>query len=140
MPITVISRRGLLAAAALSPLAAIARESAAAGLNLGIQLYSLRGYNVDDALRHARDIGFRVVELYSDMFPLSSDAAAIQAMKKKVADLGLVISCHGVNGFGGEAVAAVIDSHMRHQGTPLCACAAGLLVCLFVCLFVCKML
>jgi sugar phosphate isomerase/epimerase len=105
MPITVISRRGLLAAAALSPLAAIARESAAAGLNLGIQLYSLRGYNVDDALRHARDIGFRVVEFYGDMFPLGSDAAAIQAMKKKVADLGLVISCHGVNGFGGDAAA-----------------------------------
>ena len=39
------------------------------------------------------------------MFPLSSDAAAIQAMKKKVADLGLVISCHGVNGFGGDAAA-----------------------------------
>ena len=41
---------------------------------------------------------------------------------------------------GLECIAAVIDSHMRHQGTPLRACAAGLLVCLFVCLFVCKML
>jgi hypothetical protein len=35
---------------------------------------------------------------------------------------------------GLECIAAVIDSHMRHQGTPLRACAAGLLVCLFVCL------
>jgi hypothetical protein len=32
---------------------------------------------------------------------------------------------------GLECIAAVIDSHMRHQGTPLRACAAGLLVCLF---------
>ena len=34
---------------------------------------------------------------------------------------------------GLECIAAVIDSHMRHQGTPLRGCAAGLLVCLFVC-------
>jgi len=103
-----LSRRGFLAAgaatcAAASPLAALAREAAAADLNLGIQLYSLRGYKVDEALKHARDIGFRFVEFYGDMFPVSSDAAAIAATKKKVADLGLSISAHGVNGFGGDA-------------------------------------
>jgi hypothetical protein len=37
---------------------------------------------------------------------------------------------------GLECIAAVIDLHMRHQGAPSRACAAGLLVCLFVCLFV----
>ncbi len=104
-----LSRRGFLATAAAlsasSPLVGFAREAAAADLNLGIQLYSLRGYKVDEALKHARDIGFRFVEFYGDMFPLNSDAAAIAAMKKKVADLGLTISAHGVNGFGGDAAA-----------------------------------
>ena len=105
-----LSRRGFLAAgaatcAAVSPLAAFAREAAAADLNLGIQLYSLRGYKVDEAMKHARDIGFRFVEFYGDMFPVNSDAAAIAAMKKKLADLGLTASAHGVNGFGGDAAA-----------------------------------
>jgi inosose dehydratase len=105
-----LSRRGFLAAgaatcAAVSPLAAFAREAAAADLNLGIQLYSLRGYKVDEAMKHARDIGFRFVEFYGDMFPVNSDAAAIAAMKTKLADLGLTASAHGVNGFGGDAAA-----------------------------------
>lgn len=105
-----LSRRGFLAAgaatcAAASPLAAFAREAAAADLNLGIQLYSLRGYKVDEAMKHARDIGFRFVEFYGDMYPVSSDAAAIAGMKKKLADLGLTASAHGVNGFGGDAAA-----------------------------------
>ena len=110
MPTLALSRRGFLAAgaascAALSPLATFAREAAAADLNLGIQLYSLRGYKVDEAMKHARDIGFRFVEFYGDMFPVNSDAAAIAAMKKKLADLGLTASAHGVNGFGGDAAA-----------------------------------
>jgi sugar phosphate isomerase/epimerase len=56
-------------------------------------------------MKHARDIGFRFVEFYGDMFPVNSDAAAIAAMKKKLADLGLTASAHGVNGFGGDAAA-----------------------------------
>jgi sugar phosphate isomerase/epimerase len=110
MPTPALSRRGFLAAgaatcAAASPLAAFAREAAAADLNLGIQLYSLRDYKVDEAMKHARDIGFKFVEFYGDMYPVSSDAAAIAEMKKKLADLGLTASAHGVNGFGGDAAA-----------------------------------
>ena len=110
MPTPALSRRGFLAAGAAScavasPLAAFAREAAAADLNLGIQLYSLRGYKVDEAMKHARDIGFRFVEFYGDMYPVNSDAAAIAGMKKKLADLGLTVSAHGVNGFGGDAAA-----------------------------------
>ena len=39
------------------------------------------------------------------MFPTNADAVAIAGMKKKVADLGLTISAHGVNKFGGDAAA-----------------------------------
>jgi len=69
-------------------------------LKLGIQLYSLRGFDVDKALKTAKELGFEQVEFYSGMFPLESSAEAIAAMRKKVSDLGLTNSAHGVNGFG----------------------------------------
>ncbi|MFM8707904.1 MAG: sugar phosphate isomerase/epimerase family protein [Planctomycetia bacterium] len=75
------------------------------GLNLGLQLYSLRGYPVDEALAHARDLGFRFVEFYSGMYPLDSDAAAIAAINTKVADLGLTIAGYGVGRFTNDAAA-----------------------------------
>jgi inosose dehydratase len=108
MPVVKLSRRDLLSAAtaiaAASSLPGAAR-AADHGLNLGIQLFSLRGYPVDEALRHAREIGFRYVEFYPGMYPLSSSSEQIAAMNKKLADLGLTISAHGVNGFGADAAA-----------------------------------
>ncbi|OYP32979.1 sugar phosphate isomerase/epimerase family protein [Rhodopirellula sp. MGV] len=95
------SRRQFLAAvAATASAASLPRVTSAAedaGYKLGIQLYSLRGYNVDEALQHAHDLGFQQVEFYSGMLPIDSSAEAIEAMKKKVADLGMSISAHGVN-------------------------------------------
>jgi len=109
MPVTNHTRRSFLAAAAgfaaLVPLGRLAGAAGAANLNLGIQIYSLRGYPVDEALKHARDLGFKFVEFYSGMYPITSDAAAIAAMNKKLADLGLTISAHGVNGFSKDAAA-----------------------------------
>ncbi|MFM8435172.1 MAG: sugar phosphate isomerase/epimerase family protein, partial [Planctomycetia bacterium] len=103
---TMIRRRSFLAGTA--GLAAVGlRPCAVRGaepeFNLGIQLYSLRGYPVDVALRHARDLGFRFVEFYPGMYPLNSTAERIAAMNKQLADLGLSISAHGVNGFGGDS-------------------------------------
>jgi inosose dehydratase len=72
---------------------------------LGIQLFSLRGYPVDEALRHAKALGFRAVEFYPGMFPIQSTEEQIAAMRKQLADLGLTISAHGVNGFGKDAAA-----------------------------------
>jgi sugar phosphate isomerase/epimerase len=112
MPRTNLSRRSFIAAtagaAALAPLSPLHRLAAAApanSLNLGLQLYSLRNYKVDEALQHARDLGFRFVEFYSGMYPLNSDAAAIAAMNTKLAALGLTISAHGVNRFTKDAAA-----------------------------------
>ena len=104
---TTFSRRTFLASGAVATAAFAGRPAWAAppDLKLGIQMYSLRGYPVDEALAHARDLGFKYVEFYSGMFPITDDKAAIDAMKKKVADLGLTITAHGVNGFGGDAAA-----------------------------------
>ena len=82
-----------------------ARAAAGPRPALGIQLYSLRGYKVGEALRHAKDLGFTRVEAYGDMFPITADAEAIAAQKKMVSDLGLTISAHGVNGFTKDAAA-----------------------------------
>ena len=112
MPCTNLSRRSFLAAtagaAALSPLSPLRRLAAAASadnLNLGLQIYSLRSYKVDEALKHTRDLGFRFVEFYPGMYPLDSDAEAIAAMNKKLADLGLAISALGVIRFTKDAAA-----------------------------------
>ena len=109
MPSTNLSRRSFLAAttgvAALSPLARLASAASANNLNLGLQIYSLRNYKVDEALKHTRDLGFTFVEFYPGMYPIASDAAAIDTMKKKLADLGLTISAHGVNRFTKDAAA-----------------------------------
>lgn len=114
MRFTNCTRRSFLAAAgtaaatgvaALSPLGRLASAAQATNLNLGVQLYSLRGYKVDEALRHARDLGFKFVEFYPGMYPLNADANAIDAMKKQLTDLGLTISAHGVNRFTKDAAA-----------------------------------
>jgi len=85
---------------ALSPWArSLATEVHAAGLKLGLQIYSLRGFPVEQALEHTQKLGFEEVEFFSGMFPLDSSDEAIRAMVAKVKGLGLSISAHGVNAF-----------------------------------------
>jgi inosose dehydratase len=109
MSSSVASRRTFLAAsAAACGAAALGRPAAARAplpLTLGIQLYSLRGFPVDQALDHAKALGLTQVEFYPGMFPITDDSAAIAAMKEKVAARGLTISAHGVNRFTKDAAA-----------------------------------
>lgn len=91
----------------------------AATPKLGIQLYSLRGYKVDEALKHAADMGFEQVEFYSGMLPLEASDEVIAAAKKKVSDLGMSISGHGVNRFTKDAAAnRKIFEFAKKVGTP----------------------
>lgn len=109
------SRRDFLAGAAatacaaglsMSPIARlIAQEAKAAGLKLGLQIYSLRGFPVDVALDHTKNLGFEQVEFFSGMFPLDASDDDIKKMVAKVKGLGLSISAHGVNGFTKDAAA-----------------------------------
>ncbi len=92
-------------ASLVSPISRAARAAAAKPFTLGIQLYSLRGYPVEQALAHAKALGFEAVEFYSGMLPVNASADQIAAVRKQVADLGLTISAHGVNAFGGDAAA-----------------------------------
>ena len=78
---------------------ALASPAFASNLKLGLQLYSLRKFSLEAALKHARDLGFEQVEFYSGMFPLNSSDEKIAEVVGKVKELGLTISAHGVNGF-----------------------------------------
>ena len=75
----------------------VARAAEGTGPKLGIQLYSLRGFSRDEALKHASTMGFEQVEFYSGMLALNASDEEIAATKKQVADLGMSISGHGVN-------------------------------------------
>jgi sugar phosphate isomerase/epimerase len=67
--------------------------------SIGIQSYSLRGYPVDEALRHAKEMGFEHVEFFRDHFDPASTPQQIDAMKSKMAGLNLKMLGHGVNRF-----------------------------------------
>ena len=103
------SRRSFLSAAGLSvaAVASLNPRSAwgianltAPRLQLGIQLYSLRGFPVDQALEHAADIGFKQVEFYSGMLATDASPETIRQIRQRVNDLGMTISSHGVNHVG----------------------------------------
>lgn len=90
----------------INPIAKLmAQEAKAAGLKLGIQIYSLRGFPVDVALDHTKNLGFEEVEFFSGMFPLTASDEEIAKMVEKVKGLGLRISAHGVNAFTKDAAA-----------------------------------
>lgn len=106
-----VCRRRFLAAATVSAVSLAGLKQSWAltlkkpRLQLGIQLYSLRSFTLDAALKHAADVGFSQVEFYSGMLPVDSSADVIAETKKKVSDLGLTISAHGVNRISKDAKA-----------------------------------
>lgn len=104
------SRRNFLAASTSACLAAsfsrrLLANRAEVGLKLGIQMFSLRGFDVDAALQHAADAGFEQVEFYKGMLAVDATDEEIAAIQKKVAKLGMSMSAHGVNRFGKDAKA-----------------------------------
>ena len=87
----------ITAAAALGGYSKLAMAAEPEQPKLGIQLYSLRGYKMDEALKHASELGFQQVEFYSGMLSTDASDEEIALTKKKVQDLGMSISAHGVN-------------------------------------------
>lgn len=103
------SRRSFLAVSAgAAAVAAVPHPLTAAwssGLQLGIQMYSLRKFGVDAALQHAADAGFTQVEFYRGMLPVDASLEQIAEIQRQVAGHDLTISAHGVNRFGRDAQA-----------------------------------
>lgn len=92
---------GATAAAGTAALFGLPRRASAAAVPflIGIQSYSLRNYPVDEALRHAKDLGFEHVEFSKGHFDPEATPQQIDAMKSKMAGLNLKMLGHGVNNF-----------------------------------------
>ena len=67
--------------------------------SIGIQSYSLRGYSVEDAIKHAQQLGFAHMEFYPAHFSQDSTSEEIAAMKKTMDAAGMKMLGHGVHGF-----------------------------------------
>ncbi|MGD9720431.1 MAG: sugar phosphate isomerase/epimerase family protein [Pirellulales bacterium] len=100
------SRRKFLATAAAATAALGVRGTARAaaapagkygGFNLGLQSYTLRGFDVNRALGEIHKFGLGSVELFEAHFSGKSSDSDIEAMKSKTAALGIRMLGHGVN-------------------------------------------
>ena len=88
------------------------------GWPVGIQSYSLRNFNVDEAIRHMQGLGLHFVEFYSKHVPLDSTKQQLAAQGKQLDRAGIKMSSHGVNRF--------TDDHEANRKTFEFAKRAGL--------------
>jgi sugar phosphate isomerase/epimerase len=77
-------------------------EDAYRGLPMGIQSYTLRNFNLNEALRHIRGLKLHFVEFFSAHYPLDASPDKIAEMNDLLKEARLKISAHGVTGFGGD--------------------------------------
>ncbi len=105
-PLNAISRREFLAASAIAGTALLAgHESEAAekdpygGFKMGIQSYSLRGFDTKTALKHSKDLGLKYWEAYPRHVPLGTTPAHIKAQKAILDAAGVKLMAYGVLGF-----------------------------------------
>lgn len=109
-----LSRRGFLHAGALtagtvalggrliSPAAAAGdpkNDDPYAGFKMGVQSYSLRGFDAKTALAHTRTLGLKYWEAYPRHIPQSTLPKHIAEQKKLLSDAGVTLLAYGVLGF-----------------------------------------
>jgi sugar phosphate isomerase/epimerase len=134
-----ISRRGLLkmglagsaalAAAAAMPAALRAETRPAAGdpfkgLKVGIASYSLRKFNLDQAIAMTKEAGVKYICLKDMHLPLKSTAEECKAARKKIDDAGLVLMGCGVVTMANkeDAIKQVFD-YAKAAGMPTIVCS-----------------
>lgn len=70
------------------------------GFPVGAQSYSLRNFNVTEAIRHLEGMGVHFVEMYSKHLPVNASDEQMAETKKLLSDAKITLVAHGVNGFG----------------------------------------
>ncbi|MBI2824223.1 MAG: sugar phosphate isomerase/epimerase [Planctomycetia bacterium] len=95
---------GLAAAGAGAAILGVRRGAAAdtgdyGGFTMGMQTYSLRGYPVDKALEHCRELGVKTLEFATGHLSPQASPADIEAVLAKAQSLSLKTLSHGVNPF-----------------------------------------
>lgn len=103
-----LSRRQFLASsAALVGATAVAQPPAATpppadpfgGFTVGIQSYTFRNFNLEQALQRTADLGLRNVELYRGHLPTAANAQQIDACKALLRRLNITPVAFGVENF-----------------------------------------
>lgn len=106
------TRRGFFqitaAAAAGSCLAGVPRVLSAApagpygGFPVGVQSYSLRNFDLIQALRHIQGLEVHYVELFAKHLNPAGSIEEIEEIRRLCTQAGVAIRAHGVNGFGAD--------------------------------------
>ena len=100
-----MQRRQMLAAAAAAGVSLFdipgvsAAEDPFKGLPIGIQSFSLRGYNLLEATRHIQGMGLYFVEFYPDHVPKEIDAEGLSNLQNLLKKAEITIAAHGVWSF-----------------------------------------
>jgi len=69
------------------------------GFPMGAQSYSLRNYNLVEAVRHLQGMGLHYVEMYSKHLDPNGTQAQIDEVLKLLNDADITLNAHGVNSF-----------------------------------------
>ena len=100
-----------------APTAASPSKSPYAEFKMGIQSYSLRGFDAPTALKHTRTLGLRFWEAYPRHVPLGTLPAHIAKQKAMLAEAGIKLTAYGVLGFdANEAKARQAFDFARKMG------------------------
>lgn len=83
----------------LSAAGLVADKDPWGGFPLGIQSYSLRDFNTEDAIRHIQGLGLHYAELFGKHLSTTATDQELAATLKLLKDAGIKISGHGVHGF-----------------------------------------
>lgn len=100
-----VLRAGTLGAASLAVPSLFALQGAKPPLRLGIQSYSLRGFDRDGALDRTKQLGLKLWEAYPAHIPQTQDPKAIDEIRAALAARGIKLVAWGVQGFSGDEAA-----------------------------------
>lgn len=69
------------------------------GWPMGVQSYSLRNFEMLDAIRHIEGMGLHFVELFGQHFPVEATDQELAERKQVLSQAGIAIAGHGVHPF-----------------------------------------
>jgi len=76
------------------------------GFKVGIQSYSLRGYSVEDALKHSKKLNLKYWEAYPRHLPMGTLPAHTAKQKAMLDAAGITLAAYGVIGFSADETKA----------------------------------
>ena len=88
---------GVLRAARL-----LAADDPYQGWPIGVQSYSLRNFDLHEAVRHIQGMGLHYVEFYSKHLAPNATDETIEETLKLLTSADITLNAHGVNGFGAD--------------------------------------